>query len=70
MKEEWKLFYAWLLLVIILLSSDCTGAPVSVPPIYELVEPLGTKHLYRKEPLVGKSYYCIIHYFNDLSTPR
>ena len=27
----------------------------------ELIEPLGTKHLYKKEPLVSKSYYCINH---------
>ncbi len=58
----------WLLLVLLLLSSDCTGAPIHSQAIrhgvidyYELVEPLGTKHLYRKEPLVGKSYYCLIH---------
>ena len=58
----------WLLLVLLLLSSDCTGAPIHSQAIrhgvidyYELVEPLGTKHLYRKEPLVDKSYYCLIH---------
>jgi len=68
MKEEWKLFTGWLLLVILLLLSDCTNAPNGAinipytPPIrYELIEPLGTKHLYKKEPLVGKSYYCINH---------
>jgi hypothetical protein len=27
----------------------------------ELIEPLGTKHKYKKEPLVGKSYYCLNH---------
>ena len=58
----------WLLLVLLLLSSDCTGAPIHSQAIrhgvidyYELIEPLGTKHLYRKEPLVDKSYYCLIH---------
>ena len=68
MKEEWKLFTGWLILVIILLASDCTNAPngaINIPykqPIrYELVEPLGTKHSYREQPLVGKSYYCFIH---------
>ena len=68
MKEEWKLFTGWLILVIILLASDCTNAPngaFNIPykqPIrYELVEPLGTKHKYRKEPIVDKSYYCIVH---------
>ena len=54
MKEEWKLFTGWLLLVIVLLLSDCTNAPndrINIPykqPVrYELIEPLGTKHLYR-----------------------
>ena len=68
MKEEWKLFTGWLLLVIVLLLSDCTNAPngaINIPykqPIrYELIEPLGTKHLYKKEPIVGKSYYCLNH---------
>ena len=68
MKEEWKLFIGWLLLVIVLLLSDCTNAPngaINIPykePIrYELIEPLGTKHLYKKEPIVGKYYYCLIH---------
>ena len=65
MKEEWKLFYAWLLLVIILLLSGCTNAPISVPSTYELIEPLGTIHKYRKVPLVGKSYYCIIHEYPE-----
>jgi hypothetical protein len=62
MKEEWKLFIGWLLLVLLLLASDCTGAPSpSKQNTYELIEPLGTLHRYKKEPLVGKSYYCLIH---------
>ena len=68
MREEWKLFTGWLLLVIVLLLSDCTNAPndrINIPykqPVrYELIEPLGTKHSYREQPLVGKSYYCFIH---------
>ena len=68
MREEWKLFTGWLLLVIVLLLSDCTNAPndrINIPykqPVrYELIEPLGTKHLYREQPLVDKSYYCFIH---------
>jgi hypothetical protein len=68
MKEEWKLFTGWLLLVIVLLLSDCTNAPngaFNIPykePIrYELIEPLGTKHLYREEPIVDKIYYCLNH---------
>ena len=68
MKEEWKLLSGWLILVFILLSSECTGAPNGAinipykPPVrYELIEPLGTKHSYREQPLVDKSYYCFIH---------
>ncbi len=68
MKKEWKLFWGWFILVVMLLLSDCTNAPngaINIPykqPIrYELIEPLGTKHSYREQPLVGKSYYCFIH---------
>ena len=68
MKEDWKLVSGWLILVFILLSSECTGAPNGAinipykPPVrYELIEPLGTKHTYREQPFVGKSYYCFIH---------
>ena len=68
MKEEWKLFWGWAILVIILLLSGCTNAPNGAINIssreyttYELIEPLGTKHKYRKEPLVDKSYYCLTH---------
>ena len=67
-REEWKLFWGWLILVILLLASGCTSSPSGAivipykPPVrYELVEPLGTKHTYREQPLVGKSYYCFIH---------
>ena len=35
--------------------------PYKQPIRYELIEPLGTKHLYKKEPIVDKSYYCLIH---------
>ena len=65
MQDEWKLFTGWLLLVILLLASDCTNAPSIVPSTYELIEPLGTTHRYRKMPLVGKSYYCIIHEYPE-----
>ena len=68
MKEEWKLFWGWFILVVILLLSDCTNArddriniPYKPPIRYELIEPLGTKHSYREQPLVDKSYYCLIH---------
>ena len=62
MNDEWKLFSGWVIIVTLLLSSECTSAPnTTIQATYELIEPLGTKHLYKKEPLVGKSYYCINH---------
>ncbi len=62
MREEWKMFWGYMIIIFLLLSSECTSAPISVPPnTYELVEPLGAKHKYKKEPLVGKSYYCLNH---------
>ena len=61
MKEEWKLFTGWLILVILLLLSNCSSTPPPQIPFYELTEPLGTKHKYKKEPLIGKSYYCLNH---------
>ena len=56
----------WAFCMSIILGSyilcGCTSAPINVPyTTYELVEPLGTKHKYRKEPNLDKSYYCIIH---------
>ena len=68
MKDEWKLFTGWVIIVTLLLLSDCTSAPIhnqvirhGVIDYHELIEPLGTKHLYKTEPIVGKSYYCINH---------
>ena len=68
MKDEWKLLIGWFVFVILLLLSGCTSSPngaINIPykqPIrYELIEPLGTKHTYREQPHVGKSYYCFIH---------
>jgi len=67
-KEKWIDPLVWIIIIIVLLLSDCTNAPngaINIPykePIrYELIEPLGTKHLYKKEPIVGKYYYCLIH---------
>ena len=56
----------WIMFSII----SCTTAPIhnqvirhGVIDYYELIEPLGTKHLYREEPIVNedKIYYCLIH---------
>jgi hypothetical protein len=56
----------WIMFTII----SCTDVPIDKQVIrhgvidyYELIEPLGTKHLYRVEPIVNKDkiYYCLIH---------
>ena len=67
-KEKWLDPLVWIIIVIVLLLSDCTNAPIQKQGIrqgvidyHELIEPLGTKHLYKIEPIVGKSYYCINH---------
>ena len=63
MKDEWKLFTGWVIIVTLLLLSECTSAPniTNKNITHELIEPLGTKHKYRKKPIVDKSYYCLIH---------
>ena len=63
MNDEWKLFSGWVIIVTLLLSSECTSAPniTNKRITHELIEPLGTKHKYRKKPIVDKSYYCLIH---------
>ena len=67
MREEWKLFWGWVVLVILLLLSGCTSAPINVSSTtYELIEPLGTKHKYRQKPLVDKPYYCLIHEYPEI----
>jgi len=57
-------YIKWIMISII----SCTTAPIhkqvirhGVIDYYELIEPLGTKHLYREEPIVDKIYYCLIH---------
>ena len=47
---------------------NCTNAPIDKQVIrhgvidyYELVEPLGTTHIYRVEPIVDETYYCLTH---------
>ena len=56
----------WIMFTII----SCTDVPIDKQVIrhgvidyYELIEPLGTKHLYRVEPIANKDkiYYCLIH---------
>ena len=63
MKDEWKLFFSWLVIATLLLLSECAPAPniTNKYITHELIEPLGTKHKYKKKPIVDKSYYCLIH---------
>ena len=63
MKDEWKLFFGWVVIVSLLLLSECAPPPNTTNKniTHELIEPLGTKHKYRKKPVVDKSYYCLIH---------
>ena len=52
---------------------NCTSVPIhkqvirhGVIDYHELIETLGTKHLYREEPLSGKTYYCLIHEYPEI----
>ena len=56
--------------ILVWIMFSCTNAPIhnqvirhGVIDYYELIEPLGIKHLYREEPIVNKDtiYYCLIH---------
>ena len=68
MKNHYRFILFFILGWIISTIISCTTAPINKQVIrhgvidyYELVEPLGTKHLYRTEPLIDKTYYCLIH---------
>ncbi len=68
MKDHYRFILFFILGWIIFSIISCTNARIhnqvirhGVINYYELIEPLGTKHLYRVEPIVGKSYYCINH---------
>ena len=56
--------------ILVWIMFSCTNAPIhnqvirhGVIDYYELIEPLGIKHLYREKPVVNKDtiYYCLIH---------
>ncbi len=68
MKNQYRFILFFILGWIISTIISCTTTPIhkqvirhGVIDYYELVEPLGTKHLYREEPIVDKIYYCLIH---------
>jgi hypothetical protein len=76
-KDEWKLFFGWLVLVILLLLSGCTSSPsgaIIIPhkvyPTYSITEPLGTIHTYRTEPFIIHNkrleLYCIVHAYPEV----
>ena len=71
-KDEWKLFWGYTVIIFLLLLSDCSCTLASIDTInapsqlYELVEPLGTIHKYRQQPLVDKPYYCLIHEYPEI----
>ena len=68
MKNQYRFILFFVLGWIMFSILSCTAVPIrkevirhGVIDYYELVEPLGTKHLYREEPIVDKIYYCLIH---------
>jgi hypothetical protein len=68
MKDYYRFILFFVLGWIMFSIISCTTVPIhkqvirhGVIDYYELVEPLGTKHLYREEPNVNKIYYCLIH---------
>ena len=68
MKDYYRFILFFVLGWIMFSIISCTTVPIhkqvirhGVIDYYELVEPLGTKHLYRTEPLIDKTYYCLIH---------
>jgi len=68
MKDYYRFILFFVLGWIMFSIISCTTVPIhkqvirhGVIDYYELVEPLGTKHLYREEPIVNKIYYCLIH---------
>ncbi len=68
MKNGYRFILFFILGWIISTIISCTNAPIHKQTIrhgvidyHELIEPLGTKHLYKIKPIVGKSYYCLIH---------
>ena len=63
MKEEWKLFWGWFILVILLLLSSC--ASMLQVPNYKFIDMRGKIHSYKKE-IKGLNktvtHYCQKHY--------
>jgi hypothetical protein len=77
MRDEWKLFWGWVILVILLLLSGCTSSPsgaIVIPhkvyPTYSITEPLGTIHTYRTKPIIIDNkrleLYCLIHVYPEV----
>ena len=71
MKDYYRFILFFVLGWIMFSIISCTTAPIrkevirhGVVDYYELVEPLGTKHLYRTEPLIDKTYYLLQHIYS------
>ena len=76
-KDEWKLFIGYIILIILLLLSGCTSSPsgaIVIPhkvyPTYSITEPLGTIHRYRTKPIIIDNkrleLYCFVHGYPEV----
>ena len=72
MRDEWKLFFGYIVFVILLLLFSCTSSPsgaIVIPhkeyPTYSITEPLGTIHRYRTKSFIVHNkrleLYCLVH---------
>ena len=68
MKNYYRFILFFILGWILFSIFSCSIAPIhshsikrGVIDYHELIEPLGTKHLYRSKPVVDKTLYCLIH---------
>ena len=68
MKNYYRFILFFILGWIMFSIIGCSNAPIQSHSIkrgvidyHELIEPLGTKHLYRSKPVVDKTLYCLIH---------
>ena len=73
-KDEWKLFFGYIVFVILLLLFSCTSSPsgaIVIPhkvyPTYSITEPLGTIHTYRTKPFNKQlELYCFVHGYPEV----
>ena len=76
-KAEWKLFFGYIVFVILLLLFGCTSSPsgaIVIPhkvySTYSITEPFGTIHRYRTRPFIKHNkrleLYCLIHGYPEV----